>query len=124
MVPRNLRMELMSIAHDVPMGGHLGSKKILDRIDKVFNWPNMHDNVRRFCESCEVCQKTIPKGMLGRVPLSKMPLIDIPFKRVAIDLIGPIYPASEEGHKFILTLIDYATRYPEAVALKKIIRLQ
>ena len=46
-----------------------------------------------------------------------MPLIDTPFSKVAIDLIGPIHPITDEGHRFILTLVDYATRYPEAVAL-------
>ena len=49
-----------------------------------------------------------------------MPLIDKPFKRVAIDLVGPISPPSEEGHRYILTLVDFATRYPEAVPLKTI----
>ncbi|WP_353804766.1 DDE-type integrase/transposase/recombinase, partial [Acinetobacter baumannii] len=49
-----------------------------------------------------------------------MPLIDRPFKRVALDLIGEIRPPSEEGHRWVLTLVDYATRYPEAVPLKKI----
>ncbi|KAL9958151.1 hypothetical protein ACROYT_G035126 [Oculina patagonica] len=49
-----------------------------------------------------------------------MPIIDKPFKRVAIDLVGPISPPSEEGHRYILTLVDYATRYPEAVPLKNI----
>ena len=48
-----------------------------------------------------------------------MPLIDKPFKRVAIDLVGPISPPSE-GHRYILTLVDFSTRYPEAVPLKKI----
>ena len=48
-----------------------------------------------------------------------MPLIDTPFNRVAIDIIGPINPKSSEGHQFILTVMDYATRYPEAIALKK-----
>ena len=43
-----------------------------------------------------------------------------PFHRVAIDLIGPIIPMSEKGHRYILTLVDYATRYPEAIALKGI----
>lgn len=46
--------------------------------------------------------------------------IDTPFKRCAVDLIGPIHPPSEKGHRYILTLVDYATRYPEAVALKNI----
>ena len=37
-----------------------------------------------------------------------------------MDLVGPITPASERGHRCILTLVDYATRYPEAVPLKNI----
>ena len=45
-------------------------------------------------------------------------MIDIPFQRVAIDLISLIIPASDRGHRFVLTLVDYATRYPEPVALK------
>ena len=49
-----------------------------------------------------------------------MPLIDQPFKRVAIDLVGPVAPASDKGHRCILTLVDYATRYPKAVPLKNI----
>ncbi len=46
--------------------------------------------------------------------------MDTPFKRVAVDIVGPIHPASEKGNRFILTMIDYATRYPEAVALPHI----
>ena len=45
---------------------------------------------------------------------------DTPFKRVAVAIVGPIHPPSADGHKYILTLVDYSTRYPEAVALKNI----
>ena len=37
-----------------------------------------------------------------------------------MDLIGPIKPAAESGNRYILTVVDYATQYPEAVALKNI----
>ncbi|GFR73659.1 Pol polyprotein [Elysia marginata] len=37
-----------------------------------------------------------------------------------MDIKGPINPPSEAGHRFILTLIDYAARYAEAVPLRKI----
>ena len=50
----------------------------------------------------------------------KQPSGDVPFKPFAVDLIGPIEPASEAGHRYILTLVDYATRYLEAVPLKRI----
>ena len=49
-----------------------------------------------------------------------MPLIEEPFKRVAVDLVGPISPVSEKGNWYMLTVVDFATRYPEAVALPKI----
>ena len=56
----------------------------------------------------------------GQPPPGSMPLIDTPFKRVVVDIIGPIAPPSEAEHWYILTLVDYTTRYPEAVPLKKI----
>ena len=58
------------------------------------------------------------KGSVARAPLQQMPLIDLPFKRVAVDIVGLIHPPSEAGHQYILTLVDYATRYSEAVPLK------
>ena len=49
-----------------------------------------------------------------------MPIMDVPFHRVAVDLIGPITPVSDNGNRYILTVVDYATKYPEAIALPKI----
>merc|ERR1711893_133699 len=67
-----------------------------------------------------MCQRTSDKGRVTKVPLGKMPLIEVPFQRIAIDLVGPISPLSARGHRYILTIVDYATRYPEAVPLKNI----
>ena len=50
----------------------------------------------------------------------KMPLTDTPFKRVALDIVGPIKPHSDKKSRYMLTMTDYATRYPEAVALPSI----
>ena len=80
----------------------------------------MQDGVTNFCRSCDLCQKMTAKGSVSRVPLGDMPLIDMPFRRVVVDLVGPISPASEKRHQYILTLVDYAIRYPEAVPLKNI----
>ena len=71
----------------------------------------------RFCKSCDICQRTIQKGRVTKVPLGKMPLINTPFKRVAVDIIGPTEPRSDKISQYILTMIDYATRYPEAYSV-------
>ena len=52
--------------------------------------------------------------------MGKLPLIDTRFKRVAVDIVGPIEPRSEKTNRYILTMIDYETRYTEAFALPSI----
>ena len=119
-VPKPLRPQVMSLAHESIMGGHLGIKKTFDKVTTSFYWPGIHGDITRYCQSCDVCQKTISKGKVVKVPLERMPLIDVPFKRVAIDIIGKIYPTTESGYRYILTMVCYAIRYPEAVPLKHI----
>ena len=118
MVPVQLRNRIMKLAHGSIMVGHMGIKKTADKIQSAFYWPGIQGDVTRYCKSCDICQKTVNKGSVAKVPLEKMPLIDKPFKRVAINLVGPISPPSEDGHRYILTLVDFATCYPEAVLLK------
>ena len=119
-IPQKLRVNVLKTAHDGVMSGHFGIRKTTDKILSQFYWPGLRRDVREYCRSCDTCQKTIPKGRVGKLPLGKMPLIDTPFSRIAIDLIGPMHPPTDEGHRFVLTVVDYATRYPEAVALKRI----
>ena len=119
-VPKELRRQVMSVNHESAFSGHLGAKKTEVRILPNFFWPGLLQDVIRFCCSCDVCQRTVKRGSVRKVPLGSMPLIDTPFKRVAVDIVGPIAPPSEAGHRYILTLVDYVTRYPEAVPLKKI----
>ena len=103
MVPVPLRNQIMELAHGSIMGGHLGIKKTVDKVQSAFYWPGIQGDATRYCKSCDVCQKTVNKGSVPKVPLEKMPapLIDKPFKRVAIDLVGPIGPPSEDGHRCI-----------------------
>ncbi|XP_033762635.1 uncharacterized protein LOC117344094 [Pecten maximus] len=119
-VPERYRDMVMRLAHESVMSGHLAAKRTTSRVLSEFFWPGVQAEVIRFCRSCDICQKTFPKGRVPKAPLGDMPLIDTPFKRIAVDLIGPLEPATERGNRFILTVVDYATRYPEAVALKGI----
>ena len=45
-----------------------------------------------------------------------LPLRIHPFERIAINLVGPL-PRSRRVNRYILTIVDYDTRYPEAIAL-------
>ena len=57
---------------------------------------------------------------ISKIPLGTMPLIEEPFRRVAVDSIGLLASVSHKSNQYILTVVDYAIRYPEAIALPKI----
>ena len=116
-IPESFREKVLRLAHETLMSGHLGIRKTMDRVLTEFFWPGVCGDVSRFCKSCAIRQRIIQKGRVTKVPLGKLPLIDTPFKRVAVDTVGPLEPRSERKFRYIITLIDYATRYPEAVAL-------
>ena len=49
--------------------------------------------------------------------VTPMPIIETPFNRLALDIVGPL-PKTNRGHRYNLVLVDYATRYPEALPLR------
>ena len=82
-IPESFREKVLRLAHETLMSGHLGIKKTMDRVLTEFFWPGVCGDVSRFCKSCDICQRTNQK-----VPLRKLPLIDTPFKRVAVDRVN------------------------------------
>lgn len=48
-----------------------------------------------------------------------MPFIEIPFEHITMDIMGPLNK-SARGHKYILVILDYTTKYPEAFPLRNI----
>uniref|UniRef100_A0A8C5MTK0 Gypsy retrotransposon integrase-like protein 1 n=1 Tax=Leptobrachium leishanense TaxID=445787 RepID=A0A8C5MTK0_9ANUR len=119
-VPQAPRQELLRLAHDIPLVGHLGVTKTRHRLTRAFFWPRLSEDAREYCRTCPVCQKTGKTGDHPKAPLHPMPIIQEPFSRVAVNIIGPLPRPSATGKRYILTVVDYATRYPEAVPLSNI----
>ena len=108
-LPESLRNYVMSLAHDTITGGHLGIKKTREKMMSNFYWPGIYGDVAKNCRSCDISQETVCNGTVQKVPMENTPVVDVPFKRVAVDLIGPIESAREAQHRYILTLVDCAT---------------
>lgn len=106
------------MAHTIPLAGHLGQKKMGQRILKRFYWPTLFKDVADFCRSCEVCQKSTHRRV-PKAPMIPLPVVSEPFQRVAMDIVGPL-PRSHAGNRYVLVVCDYATRNPEAMALRNI----
>ncbi len=118
LVPRSRREMIFQAAHCTPMAGHLEEAKTCERLMTRFFWPGIHENVRRWGAACRECQLVNPPAT-AKAPLHPLPMMEVPFERIGMDLIGPL-ERSAQGYHFALVLVDYATRYPEAVPLHSI----
>ena len=49
MLPGELRLSVMKVAHDSILGGHLGTQKTIDRVLSSFFWPGVHADVTSYC---------------------------------------------------------------------------
>ncbi|KFY31814.1 hypothetical protein V493_00777 [Pseudogymnoascus sp. VKM F-4281 (FW-2241)] len=88
--------------------GHFATR-ILQRevIGKAY-WPSRMKDINAYCQSCPACQAVGPlRPSTGLNPIFEM----MPFDLVGIDFLGPIFPVSKRGNKYILLSVDYFSRY-------------
>ena len=97
-IPVQCRSKILTTAHESTLVGHLSSRKTQWKIKSDFFWPGMFQDIRRFCQSCDLCKRMGPK--VGKALVANMPIISEPFDRVSIDLGSPISPPSFQGHKY------------------------
>lgn len=117
-IPQIYRSEVLKLAHDNPLSGHLEVNKTYDRILRYFFWPGLKGDVRHHCKTCHVCQVAKSQA-ISPYPLYPIPVIGEPFEHVQIDCVGPL-PRTKSGNKFLLTIMCTATRFPEAIPLRAI----
>lgn len=119
-IPKPFREQVLSVAHDHVLSGHLCVWKTYDNLLKHFFWPSMKSDVSKFCRSCHACQVAgKPNQVVPVAPLKPIPILGEPFERVLIDCVGPL-PRTKSGNSYLLTLMCVSTRYPEAIPLRSI----
>jgi len=77
-------------------------------------------DVKNHVKNCDLCFKGMGRQGLAKAPLGHLSLVGEPFKGICVDIAGPIEPRWIRGFRYILSIIDMATRFPEAIPLKTI----
>lgn len=100
------------------MAGHLGIRKTKARVLEEYWWPLINRDVTEYVKTCHTCQLIGKPNQRPRsVPLKPTPVMEEPFSEIMIDIVGPLSKTTN-GFSYILTIMDMATRFPEAVCLR------
>ncbi len=118
-IPESLREEAIRVAH--VNGGHMGIGTTVERLRRKVYFPHMRAEVEDYIKACSICQRKTRKNADQRHTLVS-PTVGYPFQRLHIDLVGPLYESFRSHAKYILMCRDAFSKWPEAFALKEIVR--
>ena len=119
-IPDKLRSELLASLHSDIFAGHLGFRKTYNKITQHYYWNTMVQDIYDYCTACLHCQQRKSPSKPYRAPLVPLQAVERPWDRVAMDIMGPINPPSDLGHKYIIIFTDYLTRWVEGFSLHDI----
>jgi len=119
LVPAKCIKQVLQTAHESLFAGHFSHRKTEMLIKTQFFWPSMSTHIKNFVRSCSLCQSYSLRKP-APAPLGRIPVISEPFSHIAMDIVGPLSPCTSEGHKYILTIIDVASGFPECVPMRNV----
>ena len=112
-VPKIYRQEIIELAHDTPLAGHLGVRKSCQKVLQHLYWPRLKSDAAQYCRSCHICQVVgKPNQKIPPAPLLPIPAFEEPFSRILIDCVG-LLPKKK-------AIMCTSTRFPEAIPLRNI----
>ena len=106
----SVKEKLVREHHDLGMSGHLGERKTLEALKRVYYWPLMYRTVQDYCKTCVSCQKNKssqqrPVGLLHPLPTEHLQK----WGEVTMDFIVGL-PRTKAGFDSILTIVDRLTK--------------
>jgi len=101
--------EVLKELHDAPSAGHFGYDKTLHAVSQRFFWADMKKDVRAYCRTCPVCQRTKHDNQLPAGLLQPIPVPNEPYEQVTMDFIFKM-PPTPSGKNGCIVFVDRLTK--------------
>ncbi|XP_070020018.1 uncharacterized protein [Nicotiana sylvestris] len=114
-VPEEEQVEILEAWHSSPYGGHHGGARTTTKVLSCgFYWPNLYKDASDLVKHYDECQRAGGISKKNEMPLTTILEIDI-FDVRGIDFMEPFM--SSCGNTYILVVVDYVSKWVEAMAL-------
>ena len=115
-VPAKRQAETWRACHGEGLAGHFGRDRTLRKVMERWYWPDFRRDVTHWTATCPRCLERKPAPHPTRAKMGHIG-VGLPMERMALDVMGPL-PCTPRQNKYILVVMDYFTKWGEAVALE------
>jgi hypothetical protein len=107
-VPKSLRQFVMKECHDVPSVGHVGMRRTLDLVDRLFHWRGLRADVTSYVRTCPTCQEMKSDNRAKAGLLQPLEIPSRKWAQVTTDLVTDL-PESD-GYTAVAVFVDRMTK--------------
>lgn len=120
-VPQQQREFIFRQLHSL---AHPGRKRTFELIRSRYVWPFMEKDIRKWTTECLQCQRSKVLRHTKQLGHFSLPVNDR-FQAIHLDIVGPLPPSQTldgtlSPHRYLVTIIDRATRWMEAIPTSSI----
>ena len=116
-VPKTEQGGIVEKCHASPYGGHFAGDKTAHKIiQSGFYWPTLFKDCFEWVKHCDACQRMSNISRRNEMPPQEILVVQI-FYVWGIDFMRPFPPSF--GDIYILLVVDYVSKWVEAIACPK-----
>ena len=105
----------MGALHSSSIGGHSGQRMSWHRISSIFYWPELKQDVKKFVQTCDTCQRNKAEHIQYPGLLQPLPIPSQAWIHISMDFIEKL-PLSQ-NFDTILVVVDRLTKYSHFLLL-------
>ena len=100
-----IQSEILRLHHDAPTSGHLATAKLLDSVQRFYQWPGMAQTVTDYVKTCDACQHSKSSNQRPGGLLQPLPTPSERWEQISMDLITQL-PRTRSGMDAIFVCVD------------------
>jgi hypothetical protein len=94
---------LIMEVHASAYGGHFGTTKTIQHLQRHFHWPSMQPQVEKFIRACALCSQSRPSNRKQGL-YQPLPLPSHPWNSISMDFLSGI-PTTQKKHDAIWVVV-------------------
>src|SRR6266540_80862 len=107
---------LLYTLHEGTTGAHNDTERIFQQVQERYYWPKIYKDIKGYVQTCDACQKRGNSKANNILYLIEPKAL---FQRIGIDIIG-LLTITKKGNRYIVTAMDYFTKWLIAKAIKEV----